>query len=189
MNDITWYCLPFLVVATLFVLLCGEGQCEQTSVDLSPKTPADSLEDLTPHVSNTMTTAATTDVSIFEAMSYIALIESGNKDIGKHPDGMSWGRYGITVAAVRELARVGDVSNATMAAIAKEPQKLADPALNEQYAYLYLRLCYDEHHCTNWVDAAGWYHGGEISRQCKYKNRIMSEHEAHHADVPRSAAQ
>ena len=40
-------------------------------------------------------------------MDAIAEVESGGRDIGRHADGISVGKYGVTAFAVAELRRVG----------------------------------------------------------------------------------
>ena len=39
-------------------------------------------------------------------LSGIAMVESSNRDLGVHPDGVSYGKYGVTYMAVTELKRV-----------------------------------------------------------------------------------
>ena len=50
-----------------------------------------------------MTMLAYTKEQVLDAIAYV---ESGNKAIGVHPDGVSFGRHGVTYGAVKELRRV-----------------------------------------------------------------------------------
>ncbi|NLF40952.1 lytic transglycosylase domain-containing protein [bacterium] len=82
----------------------------------------------------------------------IGQVESGGRDLGVHPDGASWGRYGVTHAALEELIRVGRWHTPA------EQTDLSDPAINETVATEYLLLMY-ERNGHSWREAVGWYHG------------------------------
>ncbi len=113
----------------------------------------------------TITTAiALSDYSCNDVLKAIAVVESSNRDLGVHPDGKSYGRYGVTKIAVRELQKTIDIS---------ESIDLTYPKANEHAAREYLRLMYNRHKCTNWVQAAGWYHGGGESNRAAYIERII----------------
>lgn len=65
-----------------------------------------------------------------DVLSGIEQVESTGRDIGLHRDGVTYGRYGVTYMAVRELQRIGW--------LAKTPVDLRDPKTNRRVARLYL---------------------------------------------------
>ena len=86
-----------------------------------------------------------------KVLAAIAQIESNNRDIGVHSDGVSYGRYGITMMAVRELQRVGILDVSFNKAWLKIPEQ------NEYIAKLYLREMYRR--TKSWYKAVKRYHG------------------------------
>ena len=106
------------------------------------------------------------DYSCDDVLKAIAIVESSNRAIGMHPDGASYGRYGVTKIAVRELSKTIDIS---------EGIDLKVDWINKYVAWEYLRLMYNRHGCTNWVEAAGWYHGGDLSNRAVYIEKITKE--------------
>jgi len=93
----------------------------------------------------------------------ISFVESTDRDLGVHPDGVSYGRYGVTKKAVRELSKTIDISDGI---------DLTNPKANEYAAWEYLRLMHTRHKCTNWIEAAGFYHGGSESNRAVYIEKI-----------------
>ena len=95
----------------------------------------------------------------------IAEVESGNKDIGKHPDGVSYGKYGVTMAAVNELKRLGILSPNV------QEDWLLIPETNELVARLYLNLMYRRTKC--WWKAVKKYHGaGNDAENEQYVRKV-----------------
>ena len=64
----------------------------------------------------------------------IGQVESGNRDLNRHADGQSYGRYGITQIAVNELIRSGIIAGCKY--------DLTDPNVNREMAEKYLSLMY-----------------------------------------------
>ena len=94
----------------------------------------------------------------------IARVESGGKNIGVHSDGVSYGKYGVTMIAVRELQRVGIVDNNFRESWLKLPEQ------NEYIARLYLQEMYRRH--KSWYLAVGYYHGGDKRARVRYAERV-----------------
>lgn len=69
-------------------------------------------------------------IDLQDVLHGIQMVESGGRDIGLHPDGVTYGRYGVTYLAVRELQRLRLVTDAKV--------NLRDPATNKRMAELYL---------------------------------------------------
>lgn len=109
--------------------------------------------------------AAPDDTTLQKMLEAIAQVESGGRDIGVHPDGASWGRYGVTYVALDELIRLGRWH--TPAA----QTDLADPVINMTVATEYLLLMY-ERHGSSWYAAVGWYHGGTWLARDEYAQRV-----------------
>ena len=80
----------------------------------------------------------------------IAHVESKDKDIGLHADGLSFGRYGVTQVAVDELVRVKMLD--------RRDVDLADPTINAMVARLYLLLQF-ERAGGSWWNSVERYHG------------------------------
>lgn len=70
-------------------------------------------------------------MEIDDVMEGIELVESGGKDIGRHPDGVTFGRYGVTYMAVRELRRLRIIDDTDV--------DLMVPEANARIARLYLQ--------------------------------------------------
>ena len=90
-------------------------------------------------------TALATDLD--DILYGIAMVETRNRDVGLHDDGVSYGRYGITNQAVRELQRVGHLEQGRY--------NLIDPDTNRQIAILYLRHLKDRY--GSWWKATEMY--------------------------------
>ncbi len=107
--------------------------------------------------------------------------DGARKDIFPHPDGSSWGVYGVTQKAVDELIRCKKlVRFAETTAIRIEgfyfrivgEWTLADPEACAAVAEGYLLLMHLQHTCPGWLEAAGWYHGGCSERRRKYMKTV-----------------
>jgi hypothetical protein len=70
-------------------------------------------------------------IDLDEVMHGIAIVETGDRDIGLHPDGVTYGRYGVTYMAVRELQRLKWIDGTRV--------NLREPAVNRRIASLYLK--------------------------------------------------
>ena len=75
------------------------------------------------------------------------MVETGNRDIGLHPDGVTYGRYGVTYMAVRELRRIKWIGKARV--------DLRRPHENKRIASLYLQ--YLEQRYGSWWEAVRHY--------------------------------
>ena len=98
-------------------------------------------------------------------LSAIAKIESGNRNLGIHSDGVSYGKYGVTMIAVRELQR-----NHILAAHISEKDLLI-PMTNELAAREYLKLMYKKYKC--WYKAAGAYHSQQPEKRDAYAKKVF----------------
>ena len=110
-------------------------------------------------------TTATCDYTCEDVLEAIAQVESSNRALGIHPDGVSYGRYGVTRIALRELGKTIDIS---------EHLDLTVDWINRYCAWEYLRLMYTRHKCASWVEAAGWYHGGDATNRAAYVQKIIA---------------
>jgi hypothetical protein len=154
------------------------GSIETAAVELVPATAAtvgqgSDKVDLVDHVDDGEGVVdCLADAAITNVLAGIAMVESGGRDMGVHPDGVSYGRYGLTLVAVRELERCGDVSREELRMLEANPAQLAAPDRNARLAWLYLRVMYEQHACGSWIEAAGWYHGGNAERRRAYADRV-----------------
>ena len=113
------------------------------------------------------TSAAPEPHMVEHILGAIAQIESGGQDIGVHPDGVSYGRYGVTTqGALAECIRMGVIPGVVAS------YDLSDPAHNARVARAYLLLMY-ERHGHSWFRATGWYHGGNVSARDDYAARVF----------------
>ena len=107
----------------------------------------------------------------------IALQESGNRKIGIHRDGMSYGRMGVTFVAVRYLWQHGLVGNKEYKSICKNRMLIASDSENIRYAGLYLdamqRLSGDA--TGEYCRAVGKYHGGKLCCQAAYRKQVLAK--------------
>jgi|GEM_PF-6314358 len=85
----------------------------------------------------------------------IAHVESKDRDIDAHEDGVSFGRYGVTQRAVAELIRVGHLMDIGI------EYDLADPTVNASVAKAYLLLMF-ERAGGSWWNACEKYHGSLV---------------------------
>ena len=84
-----------------------------------------------------------TAIELDDVLYGVAVLESGDADIGLHQDGVSYGRYGVTQMAVAELQRVRWLNAGQV--------DLRDPDNNRKVAALYLR--YLKHRHGSWWKA------------------------------------
>ena len=103
-------------------------------------------------------------------LSAIAEIESGSNDYpnngkARHKDKVSWGRYGVTMTAVRELQR-NDLIDCHF-----HEKWLANPATNEIAAAEYLKLMFRKYKC--WYKAAGAYHSQTVEFRDEYAYKVF----------------
>lgn len=96
----------------------------------------------------------------------IGFVESGNKNIGIHNDGESYGKYGVTKYAVNELKRVKLIPIDFRTALIKLP------FYNKLIAEKYLNLLF--HRCGSWYKAVGMYHGGDKKRRNAYADKVFN---------------
>ena len=100
----------------------------------------------------------------------IAMVESNccdfpNKGNALHKDGKSYGRYGVTKAALKELQRLHRVPSDW-----KEID-LRSPGVNYTVAREYLQLMYERN--KSWWKSVGWYHGGNRKRREEYSSKVF----------------
>ena len=93
------------------------------------------------------TIAATKATGLEDVLYGIQMVETGGRDIGQHPDGVTFGRYGVTYMAVRELQRINWIDDADV--------DLNNPATNRHIATLYIR--YLKKRYGSWWEAVRHY--------------------------------
>jgi len=99
----------------------------------------------------------------------IKTVESrGAKQLYPHPDGVSYGYYGLTESAVLDLIIYKKVSIKEKII---EALQIYSETLQKFLAYKYLELMKERYNCT-WLEAAGYYHGGDAERRNKYIQKI-----------------
>lgn len=91
----------------------------------------------------------------------IQMVESSGRDIGRHPDGVTYGRYGVTYMAVKELRRLGRIDG--------RPVDLVNPATNKRIATLYLK--YLKQRYGSWWRAVEHYNPGSST----YARKVWAE--------------
>ena len=96
----------------------------------------------------------------------IGEVESGNKDIGLHPDLISYGRYGVSSIAAEELHRLG---------LIRFRNSYKNPTGNRFAAHEYLMLMARRHNVQNWLLAAGYYHSTTPDLREAYMLRIRKK--------------
>ena len=109
------------------------------------------------------------DPLIDKMLNGIGYVESGNNDYpnGKalHRDGKSYGRYGVTKMALKEMQRLDRVPQHWT------EKDLQNRLVNYSVAYEYLLYQYEK--CKSWYKAVGWYHGGDDKRRDEYANKVF----------------
>ena len=90
------------------------------------------------------------------ALFLVMLAESSGKATGKHPDGISFGYFGLTPIACDEIGETY-------------------PPLHEyECARKYLSYCYEKSGDFDLFTACGRYHGGHKGRQANYISKLKS---------------
>ena len=85
--------------------------------------------------------------SLDDVLFGIGQVETGGRDVGLHKDGVSYGQFGVTYVAVRELQRVRLLNDKDV--------DLQDPATNRKVAGLYLEYLHSRH--GSWEKAVAKY--------------------------------
>lgn len=88
----------------------------------------------------------------------IMCVESGGKTEGFHPDGKSYGYFGLTKAACEDIG-------------VEFPPRMPTDEYNAAKKYLVLLM--DRHDCDI-LTAVGWYHGGNEERREAYIEKIIN---------------
>lgn len=103
-----------------------------------------------------------------EAIDRIAIKESKNKNIGIHPDGVSYGRLGVTIhPGCDQLLKMGWITRLPT------EKEICDPSFNNMLGTYYLLACI-KMYATNkdgTIDikkAVGCYHGGKKADRDAY---------------------
>lgn len=148
-----------------------------------PEPSTNHKDNMTTNIQNNMTTnyvvspSATDRAAFKRAMTALALAESHNKDCGLHPDGVSWGKFGITLTAVAQLRTKRKISELEHWLAEQHPSRLAAPVRNERYARLYFALMLDkvpaEKRTGEYLPHIGLYHGGNAARMDRYRVRAL----------------
>jgi hypothetical protein len=128
------------------------------------------------------TRASWTADDVLYGIRWVESRDGQRKDIYPHPDGSSWGVYGVTHWAVLALDENGvltfDQAGRAILTIddfrfvCAEWDNLANPAFNCAAAEAYLMLMKKLHKCKNWIEAAGWYHGGDQNEREEYMEEV-----------------
>ena len=96
---------------------------------------------------------------IYYVLALIMMAESSGQKIGMHPDGASYGLFGLTEVACIDISE-------------KFPPDTPQDEL--RCAKKYLEKMNERWHCdSNWYEAAGWYHGGDFERRQDYIENLM----------------
>lgn len=108
------------------------------------------------------------DAMLAKVLKAIAQVESGGRDVEVHADGISHGRYGITMMACRELLRIGKLS------AVPDPEDLDVPETCERLARLYLIALYqdDARGGQSWWLTVCYYHGGNRTDREAYAAKV-----------------
>lgn len=88
----------------------------------------------------------------------IMCVESAGVQTGFHPDGRSYGLFGLTEIACRDID------------VPFPPKSIQDEYVA---AAKYLVKMKERHDC-DWLTAAGWYHGGSEERREAYIDKLMA---------------
>ncbi len=88
----------------------------------------------------------------------IMCVESAGTQTGFHPDGKSYGLFGLTEIACQDID------------VPFPPKSIQDEYVA---AAKYLVKMKERHQC-DWLSAAGWYHGGNEERREAYIDKVMS---------------
>lgn len=89
-------------------------------------------------------------------MHRIMMVESGGKEMGYHADQVSYGYFGLTEVACKEVGE-------------DFPPKTPQDELRAAQKYLFLMM--DRFNCDI-IQAAGYYHGGDKERRERYIEKL-----------------
>lgn len=95
--------------------------------------------------------------SIFFVLAHIMIVESGGQKLGMHPDGASYGLFGLTEVACVEVGE-------------KFPPETPRDELRTAKAYL--EKVSERFKCPDYWEAAGFYHGGGKERREEYCKKL-----------------
>ena len=96
---------------------------------------------------------------IYYVLALIMMVESSGQKIGMHPDGKSYGLFGLTEIACTDIGE-------------KWPPETPKDEL--RCAKKYLERMSDRWNCgKDWFTAAGFYHGGDSYRRETYVHNLM----------------
>jgi hypothetical protein len=99
-------------------------------------------------------------IDLDDVMHGIQMVETGGRDIGLHPDGVTYGRYGVTYMAVKELQRIKWIDSSNV--------DLSDPATNKRIATLYITYLKDRY--GSWWEAVKHYN----PRSSSYARKVWA---------------
>jgi hypothetical protein len=100
---------------------------------------------------------------IFLVLAHIMIVESGGVKVGIHPDGCSYGLFGLTEVACVEVG---------------EPFPPETPRDELRTAKAYLEKVNERFKCPNYWEAAGFYHGGGKERREEYCKKLHAVDES-----------
>ena len=95
--------------------------------------------------------------TIFFVLAHIMVVESGGQKLGMHPDGASYGLFGLTEVACVDVGE-------------KFPPETPRDELRT--AKKYLETVNERFKCSDYWEAAGFYHGGNEERRAEYRKKL-----------------
>lgn len=99
------------------------------------------------------------DAALFSIM----IVESTGKDVKFHPDGKSYGYFGITKIACKDIDETFP------------PKRICEISTARKYLRkMVSRHCPDKVGEDALYNACGWYHGGDFKRRTAYIKKILS---------------
>lgn len=96
---------------------------------------------------------------IFFVLAHIMIVESGGQKLGMHPDGASYGLFGLTEVACVDVGE-------------KFPPETPRDEL--RVAKKYLETVNERFKCDNLWLASGFYHGGDAERRKDYVDKVRA---------------
>ena len=97
--------------------------------------------------------------SIFFVLAHIMIMESGGQKLGMHPDGASYGLFGLTEVACVDVGE-------------KFPPETPRDEL--RVAKKYFETVSERFKCDDVWSACGFYHGGDAERRKDYAGKVMA---------------
>ena len=102
-----------------------------------------------------------------EVYQAICVVESGDTDYNTHPDGISHGRSGATIMALRECQRLGKLPKEW------NEEDLTNPDVSYIVGYVYLEIMFERN--KSWWKAVAAYHGSSDKAENEdYANRVFN---------------